>query len=85
MPIPYGASRVHNIYDIDVKNAKTIEHYIDEITGYINEVDIIVGHNIEYDEDMVKLELRRLEKLHAYKPKHSMCTMKTSVDFCAMR
>jgi len=70
-PIPYGASRVHNIYDIDVKNSPLI--------------DVIIGHNIEYDESMIKLELRRQALLHMYKPKSVLCTMKSTVDFCAMK
>jgi hypothetical protein len=31
MPIPYGASQVHHIYDIDVKDAPDITEKIDEM------------------------------------------------------
>ncbi|MDD2907779.1 MAG: 3'-5' exonuclease [Candidatus Gracilibacteria bacterium] len=82
MPIPYASSQVHHIYDIDVKNAPIIEDIIDEIIGNINGPDIIIGHNIEYDEDMVKLELKRLSAEYKYKPKQKICTMKQTVDFC---
>jgi DNA polymerase III epsilon subunit-like protein len=37
-----------------------MEEVIEEVISYINEPDVIIGHNIEYDEDMIKLELRRL-------------------------
>ncbi len=84
-PIPYGASRVHNIYDIDVKDSPLIDEKLEEIVGYINDVDVIIGHNIEYDESMIKLELRRQALLHMYKPKSVLCTMKSTVDFCAMK
>lgn len=83
--IPYAASQVHHIYDIDVQDAPKIEEKIEEILSYINEVDAIIGHNIEYDQDMVQLELRRLEKLYLYQPKQIICTMKTTVDFCAIQ
>ncbi|MCP4523545.1 MAG: 3'-5' exonuclease [Candidatus Gracilibacteria bacterium] len=83
-PIPYGASQVHHIYDIDVRGKEPITSCIDEIMRYINEPDIIVGHNIEYDQDMVKLELKRLQREYEYKPKQVICTMKSSVDFCAL-
>ncbi|MDD3145084.1 MAG: 3'-5' exonuclease [Candidatus Gracilibacteria bacterium] len=82
MPIPYASSQVHHIYDIDVKNAPFIEDVIEDIIGNINGPDIIIGHNIEYDEDMVKLELKRLNVEYKYKPKQKVCTMKSTVDFC---
>jgi DNA polymerase III epsilon subunit-like protein len=50
----------------------------------INTPDIIIGHNIEYDENMVKLELRRLEMEYLYKPRQVICTMNTSIDFCKL-
>lgn len=82
IPIPYAASQVKNIYDIDVKNSPFIEDEIDKIISFINEPDIIIWHNIEYDEDMVKLELKRLWREYDYRPKNVVCTMKESVDFC---
>lgn len=83
--IPYGASQVHHIYDIDVKDAPIMSEQIDEIMEFLWKADAIIWHNIEYDEDMIKLELRRLEKLHLYTPDQVICTMKTTVDFCAIR
>ncbi len=85
IPIPFGASQVHHLYDIDVKDAPFIEEKIDEFLKYINESDITIWHNIEYDEDMIKLELRRLEQEYKYSPKQVVCTMKTTVDYCAIQ
>ena len=39
IPIPFDSSKVHHIYDVDVK--------IEEILSYINESDVIIWHNIE--------------------------------------
>ena len=85
VPIPFGASQVHHIYDIDVKWAPSITQVMDEILEYINNPDVIIGHNIEYDQDMVKLELKRIQKEYAYKPKQVICTMKTTVNYCAIQ
>ncbi len=85
IPIPFWASQVHHIYDIDVKDAPKIETVMDEILTYINEPDVIVGHNIEYDQDMVKLELKRLKQEYKYNPRQVVCTMKTTVDYCAIQ
>jgi len=82
--IPYDVSQIHNIYDIDVKNAPSIEEYIDQFLEIINNSDVIVWHNIEYDEEMIKLELKRMWREHEYNPKQVFCTMKQTVDFCAL-
>lgn len=85
IPIPYASSQVHSIYDIDVKASPFIETVIDEIIENINNCDIIIWHNIEYDEDMIKLELKRLWKEYEYNPIQSICTMKETVDFCQIK
>lgn len=85
MAIPYWSSQVHHIYDIDVKDSPKISEVIDEIIYYINSPDIIIWHNIEFDENMLKLELKRLKKDFEYKPKQIICTMKSTVDFCSIR
>ena len=84
IPIPYASSQVHHIYDIDIKDSPLIADVIDDFLDIINDCDLIIGHNIEYDEDMVKLELKRLWKEHEYNPKQISCTMKSSVNFCAI-
>ncbi len=58
---------------------------IGEIMDFIQKADVLIGHNIEYDEDMLGLELRRHEKLHLYNPSQVICTMKSTVDFCAIQ
>lgn len=84
MPIPFWSSEIHHIYDIDVKDAPYIEDVIDDFLSYINWADIIVWHNIEYDEDMIKLELKRLWKEFEYHPKQVICTMNETINFCKL-
>lgn len=84
-PIPFDSSNVHHIYDVDVKDAPFIEDKIEEFLTYINDSDAIVWHNIEYDEEMMKIELKRLNLDYKYRPKQVICTMKTTVDFCAIK
>ena len=83
-PIPYAASQIHHLYDIDVKNEPAMKEVIDEIISYINEPDVIIGHNIEYDESMIKLELNRLWKEYEYRPKQTICTMNSTINFCKL-
>ncbi|MDP2395866.1 MAG: hypothetical protein Q8S84_01765 [bacterium] len=42
IPIPFGASQVHHIYDIDIKDSPYIEDVIDEIMTYINDPDMTI-------------------------------------------
>jgi DNA polymerase III epsilon subunit-like protein len=85
VPIPYNSSQVNHIYDVDVKDSSFIEDVIDEIIYYINIPDVIVWHNIEYDEEILKLELKRLWVEYKYNPKQIVCTMKETVDFCKIQ
>lgn len=84
VPIPFWASQVHHIYDIDVQNAPKIESVIDTILHCINTPDLVIGHNIEFDDEMIRLELKRLKREFDYKPKQTLCTMKQTVDFCQL-
>ena len=58
--IPFGASQVHGIYDRDVENAPYIEAVWPQIVRFLNTTDVVVGHNIEYDEQVIRDELARL-------------------------
>lgn len=82
--IPYDSSNVHHIYDIDVKDKTNMSNNIDDILYYINEPDLIIWHNIEYDEGMIKLELQRLNRTHDYKPKQTFCTMNETINYCKL-
>ena len=85
IPIPYGSSQVHHIYDIDVCNAKPICNHLEDLMSFIWKADVVIGHNIEYDEDMLKIELQREQKKHLYNPKQVICTMKETVDYCCLK
>ena len=82
VPIPYESSQVHHIYDIDVQNAPAIEEEIEKILYYINTPDIVIWHNIEFDQEMIKLELRRLWKEFEYHPQQTYCTMREGTNIC---
>jgi DNA polymerase III epsilon subunit-like protein len=84
IPIPFGASQVHHIYDKDVENCPPIEAVIDRILHYLNTTPIIVGHNIEFDEDVVRGELARLHRKGDYQPIKTLCTMRGSTDYCKL-
>lgn len=82
--IPYWSSQVHHIYDIDVMQEQNFMQKVELFLPFINESDAIVGHNIEYDEWMFMLEMKRLWREYDYHPKQSICTMYGSRDFCQL-
>lgn len=82
--IPFGASQVHGIYDKDVQDKWTVGDQIELFLQYLNQADVVVGHNIEYDESVINYELQRLGRKGDYNPQKTLCTMKSSVDFCAL-
>lgn len=82
--IPFGASQVHGIYDQDVENAPYIEEVISQILRFLNTADLVVGHNVEFDEQIIRDELARLGRNGDYQPMKSLCTMRTSTDYCKL-
>lgn len=82
--IPFGASQVHGIYDKDVVDKAPIINQMDTFLAYLNSADVVVGHNIEYDESVMNYELQRLGRKGDYNPQKTLCTMKSSVEFCAL-
>jgi len=83
--IPFAASQVHGIYDRDVENAPYVEEVMDKILRYLNTTDIVVGHNIEYDEEVIRSELKRLGRDGDYQPIKRICTMRGSTDYCKLQ
>jgi DNA polymerase III epsilon subunit-like protein len=82
--IPFWASQVHGIYDKDVADKWPVSDQINIFLSYLNSADMVVGHNIEYDESVINYELQRLGRRWDYNPQKTLCTMKTTVDFCAI-
>ena len=82
--IPFSASQVHGIYDKDVIDKPIIAVVMDVFIQYLNSADIVIGHNIEYDESVIQYELQRLGRKGDYHPQKTLCTMKNTIDFCAI-
>ena len=74
--IPFGASQVHGIYDKDVQDKAVIADQVEIFLSYLNRADMVVGHNIEYDESVINYELQRLGRKGDYNPQKTLCTMK---------
>ena len=85
VPIPFSASQVHGIYDKDVVDAPYIEEKIDEIMKVLNSVDVVSGHNVSFDEEIIGYELSRLGRNGEYTPAQVICTMRSSTQHCKLQ
>lgn len=76
---------MHGIYDRDVEMAPYIEMELDTILKVLNSADIVAGHNVSYDEEVLSYELARSGRTGEYTPTKSLCTMKSSTDYCKLQ
>ena len=83
--IPFGASQVNGIYDRDLEECSDFSHSIDPIVKILNSADIVAGHNIEYDEEILGYELQRFARMGEYSPMKRICTMRSSTDYCKLQ
>jgi DNA polymerase III epsilon subunit-like protein len=97
--IPTESSNIHGITnEISQKSGITINEVINEFFYHLRNVDKLIGHNIEFDINMLKVELLRIinknlsspEQIKLYKYdlhyltnyKNICCTLKDSIEFC---
>jgi DNA polymerase III epsilon subunit-like protein len=100
LAIPLTASTSPDSVGKCLPNGKCIEDVLHDFCYYLQTVDAIVGHNVSFDIDMVKVELLRCIYLRElsqdenklYKQnlhfitnyKNINCTMKENIDFCSI-
>lgn len=85
IPIPDEASQIHHIYQIDVKDAPSCREVLPSLVKLINECDIVIWHNIEFDITMMQIEVDRLKMegvVIDLAPKKTFCTMNESISYC---
>lgn len=93
------STKVHGITnEISINKGVPLNIVLSEFLYYLKEVDKLIGHNIEFDINMIKVSLLRLindisitnEQLKLYKCdfhyitnyKHTSCTLKDSIQLC---
>ncbi len=81
--IPKEVSDIHKITtQYALACGRELGSVIDDFLRDFNKSKFIVGHNIEFDKKILGAELVRLGKFDTMNTKKSLCTMKSSVDFC---
>ena len=57
--IPIWASKVHGIYKEDLVDYRQMSYYIEDFLEYMLKADFVIGHNVEFDKNMIIWEARR--------------------------
>lgn len=84
--IPADASNLHGITTSKaLSEGKDLRTVVGQFIGELANVSYVVGHNVEFDTNIVGSELCRLgvsgsELLY----KQSICTMKSTIDYCQL-
>jgi DNA polymerase III subunit epsilon len=83
--IPEGASRIHGITTERAINfGIPIATVLSQFNDLVNKCEVMVAHNISFDEKIVGSELIRNGMANTLALKKKICTMQSTTDFCAI-
>ena len=100
--IPQESINIHGVTNqISKEKGVNIEYVLKEFFYYLREVDKLIGHNISFDINILKVELLRIIHKKKYPPHHISaykfdlhflsnyeniyCTLKESIDLCNIK
>jgi len=83
--IPYSAEKVHGIStEKALKIGEELNFVLQEFAESINRSEFIIGHNIEFDKNIIGAEYVRTNIPNKLFDKVSICTKEESTGFCAI-
>lgn len=83
--IPSDASRVHGIStERALKEGVLLSDVLQKFHSLINEAEILIAHNMSFDEKIVGAEFLRLGMANLVPAKRKICTMQSTTNFCAI-
>ncbi len=84
--IPESASRIHGISTERAKSEGVLlSNVLDEFGMLIGKAEVLVAHNMSFDEKIVGSELLRAGMPDSLPSKKKICTMERTTDFCAIK
>jgi len=84
IPIPSGAMRVHGISDVAASRGFPAAAVLKWVAGQAQHADLLVCHNLRYDQPVVDANLKRLDNHGPCEWKSTYCTMLGSKDLCKL-
>ncbi|NTV05903.1 MAG: 3'-5' exonuclease [Chlorobiaceae bacterium] len=84
--IPSSAAQIHGITtDRAVLEGMPLREVLQSFQSLVAEAQVLVAHNISFDEKIVGSELIRAGMLNPLPSKIKICTMESATDFCALK
>lgn len=81
--ISHESTKIHGISNENaLNNGHPLDYVLKDLMNKINSADVVVGHNLEYDEKIIGAELYRKDYENSLSKKHKICTMKASTNYC---
>ena len=83
--IPFNAEKVHGIStQRAIDEGEPLEHVLQEFSADVAKADVLVGHNLEFDLNIVGAEYYRVEMDNPMPAKEHIDTKEVSTDFVAI-
>jgi DNA polymerase III epsilon subunit-like protein len=83
--IPAGSSCIHGItQERACRDGSPLAAVLTEFFSYLNESEVLVAHNISFDENIVGAEFLRQNMPNLISSKKRICTMLKTTNFCKL-
>ncbi|MFA6923243.1 MAG: 3'-5' exonuclease [Bacteroidales bacterium] len=83
--IPADASRIHGIStERAIKEGNPLITVLQNFQSLISQAEVLVAHNIRFDEKIVGAEFLRVGMKNTISSKRKICTMESTTNFCAL-
>ncbi|MCD6346387.1 MAG: 3'-5' exonuclease [Bacteroidales bacterium] len=83
--IPVEAARIHRITtEKALEEGRPLEEAMGEFMSLIDESDVLVAHNMNFDEKIVGAEFLRCGMENPVPGKRKICTMLSTTNYCAL-
>ena len=83
--IPKDASDIHGVtHEIAMKDGVDLQNVLGNFHELIGSAQILVAHNMSFDEKIVGSEFLRNGFQNSIPMKQKICTMESTTDFCAI-
>lgn len=83
--IPADSAKVHGIStERAEREGVPLSEVLEKFSGCVNEAEILVAHNMSFDEKIIGAEFLRARMANIIEKKKKICTMENSTKLCAI-
>ena len=86
VPISANSTAIHGIdRAVSEQRGVPLEEALERFRAHVASADILVAHNLQFDERMIEVECLRSQIASPFQQKPLKCTMLANVDVCKLR